>query len=120
MQTTPHSPTGYAVEAGVLDESAALHHEDRHVISNFVGMSGMHLEVGPSVPVGRRDTLLFASDGLADNLRLDEIVQRIRKGPLLAAARGLVTLARERMDRSEGKSPSKPDDLTVVLFRRTS
>ncbi len=116
-QTISHSPTGYAVEAGVLTESDAMTHSQRHVISNFVGLQDMRLEVGPSVPIAKRDTLLVASDGLADNLTIEEIVEIIRKGPLMKAAEKLVDLARKRMASAELSSPGKPDDLTVLLFR---
>ena len=36
LQTLPHSPTGFAVEAGFLDEREALHHAERHLVSNFL------------------------------------------------------------------------------------
>ncbi len=117
-QTVSHSPTGYGVEAGLLDEDEALHHEERHLISNYVGKEGMHIEIGSSVPIARRDTLLVASDGLADNLTVDEIVEIVRKGPLLQAGRELSSLARERMATKRAEFPSKPDDLTFLLYRR--
>ena len=41
LQTTAHSPTGFAVEAGFLDEREALHHKDRHLVSNFIGSTDM-------------------------------------------------------------------------------
>ena len=34
LQTVSHSPVGYAVEAGLLDEHGAITHSDRHVVSN--------------------------------------------------------------------------------------
>lgn len=37
LQTVAHSPVGYAIEAGVLNESEALHHDQRHIVSNVVG-----------------------------------------------------------------------------------
>ena len=37
LQTTAHSPTGFAVEAGFLDHREALHHAERHLVSNFLG-----------------------------------------------------------------------------------
>ena len=45
-QTISHSPVGFAVEAGLLDEREALHHEARHVVSNIVGTPEMRIEVG--------------------------------------------------------------------------
>ena len=118
LQTISHSPVGYAVEAGVLDESEALHHEDRHLISNVLGAEDMRIEIGPTVSMARYDTLLVASDGLLDNLHIDEIVERIRKGPLDRAANSVAAEVLARMQAAGEDHPSKPDDLTFILFRR--
>ena len=53
FQTTVHSPTGFAVEAGFLDERAALLHEERHLVSNFIGTAEMRIDVGATVEIGR-------------------------------------------------------------------
>jgi serine/threonine protein phosphatase PrpC len=117
LQTVAHSPVGYAVEAGMIGEEEAIHHEDRHLISNMVGSTDMRIDIGPVLRLRERDTLLLATDGLFDNLRLDEIISLIRKGPLHEVARRLSEAARHRMVTPEGDGPSKPDDLTFVLFR---
>ena len=118
LQTTAHSPTGFAVEAGFLDEREALHHEDRHLVSNFLGTSDMRIDVGAGVELRPRDTVLVASDGLTDNVHLDEIVECIRKGPLPQGASELMSLAGGRMLREGGGFPCKPDDLSLILFRK--
>lgn len=118
LQTVSHSPVGFAVEAGLLEETEAMHHEDRHLISNALGMPEMRIEVGPELELAQRDTVLLASDGLFDNLHIEEIVETMRRGPLKQAAKKLATLAEERMrNRVEGR-PSKPDDLTFLTFRQ--
>ena len=117
-QTTAHSPTGFAVEAGFLDQREALHHEERHLVSNFLGTSDMRIDMGAGVELRPRDTVLIASDGLTDNVHLDEIIERIRKGPLLEGARAAASLAQHRMANGEGRQPSKPDDLSLILFRK--
>ncbi len=117
LRITPHSPTGFAVEAGLLDEDEAVQHDQRHLLFNVIGASDMRIEIGPPVKLDRRDTVLLASDGLMDNLYLDEIVEIVRKGRLSDAADELVRRTVERMTQSAGDEPSKPDDLTVVLFR---
>ncbi len=117
LQTVSHSPVGYAVEAGVLSEAEALHHEDRHLVSNAVGSDGMRIEVGPVVRLRRRDTVVLASDGLFDNLHTEEIVEHVRKGPLLRAIRRLVGACDDRMRTPSEGVPSKPDDLTCIVFR---
>ena len=74
LQTTAHSPTGFAVEAGFLDQREALHHEERHLVSNFLGSPDMRIDVGAGVELQSRDTVMIASDGLMDNVHLDEIM----------------------------------------------
>lgn len=118
LQTTAHSPTGFAVEAGFLDRRDALHHEDRHLVFNFLGMNDMRVEIGTGIKLAPRDTLLLASDGLSDNLHTEEIVECIRKGPLDHSLDTLVTASVERMLSDEEGLPSKPDDLSIVLFRQ--
>jgi len=118
LQTTPHSPTGFAVEAGFLDEKEALHHEDRHLVSNFLGTADMRIDVGAELLMQPRDTVLLASDGLMDNVHLDEIIERVRKGPMADAAGRVVSLAQRRMTGIAPAQPSKPDDLSLILFRK--
>jgi serine/threonine protein phosphatase PrpC len=118
QRVVPHSPTGFAVEAGLLDEDEAVQHDQRHVLFNVIGSPDMRVEIGPALQLAKHDTVLLASDGLFDNLFIDEIVDSIRIGPLKDAADRLVERVRSRMQ-GEGASsqPCKPDDLTVVLFR---
>jgi len=118
LQTTAHSPTGFAVEAGFLDEREALHHEDRHLVSNFIGTPDMGIDIGASVDLDIKDTVLLASDGLMDNVHVDEIVEIVRKGPLSDALHAVVDLAHQRMRNTEEGQPSKPDDLSLILFRK--
>lgn len=117
LRTVAHSPVGYAVESGLLDERAAMNHADRHVVSNMVGSEDMHIELGPIVNLAPRDTLLIGSDGLWDNLEFDEVVATVRKGPLPSAVSELARRGRERMLGARAGQPSKPDDLAVVAFR---
>jgi serine/threonine protein phosphatase PrpC len=117
LQTISHSPIGYAVEAGLMDEAAAIHHEERHVISNVIGSDQMRIEIGPPIEMSARDTLVMASDGLLDNLLPGEVVEFIRSGPLDRAVGALVAEAHRRMAAQVGTAPSKPDDLTVIAFR---
>jgi len=117
-RTTAHSPTGFAVEAGFLDQRDALHHAERHLVSNFIGTSDMTIDVGAAVELAARDTVVLASDGLTDNLHGEEIVELTRKGPLDKAVDGLVARAHARMASDAAGQPSKPDDLSLIVFRK--
>ncbi len=118
-RTVDHSPTGYAVEAGVMNEREALRHEERHIVSNMVGSPEMRIEIGPSLQLAARDTIILASDGLFDNLTLDSIVETLRKGPVETGVAAAATAARRRMNSESEAHPSKPDDLTIVAYRPT-
>jgi serine/threonine protein phosphatase PrpC len=117
FQTIAHSPIGYAVESGLIDEEDAIHHEERHMISNVIGSSEMRIEIGPAIEMAARDTLLLASDGLLDNLLPAEIIELVRTGPLDKAVDELAAAATARMRADGGDAPSKPDDLTVIAYR---
>ena len=118
-KSTSHSPVGYAIESGMLDEADAMHHENRHFVSNMVGSDDMHIEIGPARHLSRRDTVIVASDGLSDNLRLDEIVRWGRIGKPVERVSKLAAMSAERMrDAFRGNvgEPGKPDDLTILMF----
>ncbi|MCA9211982.1 MAG: serine/threonine-protein phosphatase [Planctomycetales bacterium] len=118
LATPAHSPVGYAVEAGVLSESDAMVHEDRHIVSNVVGIRDCHIEVGMRLKMAKRDTLVLATDGIFDNLQVDEVCGIVRKGPLADVAGRLITETNRRVESPTGDSPSKPDDATFLVFRR--
>jgi len=94
LQTVAHSPTGYAVESGYLDEDEALTHDERHYI--------------------------VATDGLWDNLYLEEIIEIARKGDLLEAGSTLMDAVQKRIAEPKADMPSHADDVTFILYRRRS
>jgi len=116
--TVPHSPIGYALAAGMLTEEEALHHPERHIISNMVGSPQMLPEVGPDVELEPGDTLIVASDGVVDNLYRAELAEILRGPDLARVAEELVGLCRERMAGRGSQVPSKPDDATFLIYRR--
>ena len=118
LRTVPHSPVGYAIESGLLNEKEAMNHEERHVVSNMVGSADMRIEMGARRTIAQHDTLLMASDGLFDNMVFDDIVERVRKGPMIKAVAGMASLCVRRMRNPTETLPSKPDDLSIVTFRR--
>ncbi len=115
-KTTPHSPVGYAIESGMLDETEAMLHDERHIVSNLVGTDSMHIEVGPARQLAARDTIIVGSDGLYDNLHLDEVIEHGRRGKLVQRIENLADLAGKRMSQQSPEQPGKPDDLTILMF----
>ncbi len=118
-QSICHSPVGFAVESGWLRADDAMHHEDRHLVSNVVGCERMRIEIGPSLTLGSRDTLAIASDGMFDNVGIREGIEVLRKGPLDRSLTQVVDLACQRMH-GVADAPCKPDDISVIAFRQRS
>jgi len=117
LQNVPHSPVGYAVESGLLDEAEAIHHEERNIVSNVIGSPDMRIELGPSIKLAQNDTLIVSSDGLPDNLYIHEIVENIRKGSLKKVSGKLIKQAHNRMNHPEKNLPYHPDDLSFIVYR---
>ena len=78
----------------------------------------MTIDVGAAIELSPRDTVILATDGLTDNVHIDEIVELTRKGPLDEAADVVVAKAVERMSHFRHGQPSKPDDLSLIVFRK--
>ncbi len=117
-KSTSHSPVGYAVQSGMLDEFAAMTHDERHIVSNLVGSRSMHIEIGPTRELAPRDRVILASDGLFDNLHVSEVVSIIKSGNPTKRVEELASLASTRMEGIDAALPGKPDDLTMLLYTR--
>jgi PPM family protein phosphatase len=117
FQTLSHSPVAYAVESGFIDEDRALSHEDRHFISNYVGDPNMFISMNSALLINNDDTILLGSDGLFDNLYKHEIAEILKEKNIEKLASSLMEIATLRMGHWQKSKPSKPDDLTFIVYR---
>jgi len=112
LETIPHSPVGYGVEAGLILAEEALEHEDRHLVSNLVGDSDMHIGISSPLQLRPRDSVVLASDGLFDNLPIESMVDTLRRGALERSVSRVVDECHERM-----VGGGHADDLTLIVYR---
>ena len=117
FNTIAHAPVAMAVEIGMMNEQQALIHEDRNLISNCLGIDPMKIDLGTPMAFASRDTLLLASDGLFDNLTVQETIDLVRAGDLGKSLNCLLAATQARMA-NPLQLPSKPDDLTFICFRQ--
>ncbi|NND92732.1 MAG: serine/threonine-protein phosphatase [Granulosicoccus sp.] len=115
LQTVSHSPVSLGIEAGLLDADQATRSEERNIVLNLVGTQEMRIEIGATLSLARFDTLLLCSDGLTDNVELDDIASIIRSGPLRSRIEALQARCQQIMHSEVGY----PDDLSLILYRRS-
>lgn len=116
-QTISHSPIGYALVCGAIDQKVAMRHPERNLISNYVGCNDMHINIGPFIELTSFDTLILSSDAVSDNLYEDEICDLIRKGSLLDGVTELIRDCKNNMGEALPDRRCHPDDLTLICFR---
>ncbi len=120
LNTIPHSPVGYGVEAGLIEPAEAIHHDDLNLVSNLVGIVDMRIEMGSPLALSRLDAVVLGTDGLFDNLHLYEVADQARQGRLSDVSKNLVALSTRRMVEPSEGDPSKPDDVAFIVFRPRS
>ena len=119
LMTVGHNITERAVEAGWMDANEAIVHEERHLVSNILGTPELRIEIGSRLKLSPLDTVLVASDGLFDNLVPDEVISGIRKEPLNQNFAKLVRKTQRMMTDGNGDRHGKPDDLTIIAWKRS-
>lgn len=117
-RATEHSPVGYAMKAGFLDEEAAMEHPERHLVSNLVGERDMNIELGPTVPFAQYDTILLASDGLLDNFYTDDLVDVIRKDSMEGVMTQLTRMVAPMREKENEEQFRKFDDVSFIVCRQ--
>lgn len=118
FKATEHSPTGFAVEAGLLKEKEAIEHPERHLVSNVMGEPDMHIQIGPAIELANFDTVLLASDGLFDNYLVEQMIEVIRKESLQEVMQQLVALCTPMLDPEGRKKLNKTDDVSFIVLRQ--
>ena len=119
-QTLSHSPIGYAVICGALNQEQAMLHPERNLITNYVGCNDMHINIGPIMELAAKDTVILSSDALPDNLYEEEICEFVRKGPLLDGVNELIAQCYQNMKEPLPDRRCHPDDFTLISFRQNT
>lgn len=116
-KTTSHSPVGYAQKAGVLDNAGAIEHPDNHYIDNLIGDGLMHVEISSPFALSKLDTILLASDGLYDNILLEDLINFIRCGKAEEITYELGQCVKKQINPKTGQNFIKEDDISFIIIR---
>jgi protein phosphatase len=115
-RTIGHSLFDLGQEAGLVDESNHNDGDLRSTVTNLLGCDHMRVEIGPTITLAPRDIVVMGSDGLFDNLSLEEIKDQL-KGSSLDVCQKLAFAAKSRMIEELPKVYSKPDDLSLIVLK---
>jgi PPM family protein phosphatase len=113
-KSTSHSPVGYGIEAGLIDEAEALTHPDLSFVSNLLGESEMKIEIGPKIELSPNDSIFLASDGIFDNFSPDQLVELVRKGSMESISSDLIKAIDTTIYQ---RDQAKKDDISFILFK---
>lgn len=116
FKTQPHNPVGLGEESGLITTKEAFESDEKHLITNFLGMNESRIELGPVSKLDPRDVIILCSDGLTHNLRAQEICEIVKNTNGEDILTGLWQLAIKRMNTE--KAIFKEDDLTLITILR--
>lgn len=116
-RTYGHNPVDLGIQAGILSEDDYDEHGMRHYVTNILGSKQLHIECSVAINLDPQDTVLICSDGLYDNIKIEEICEFVGGKNIDDAAESLYRLAKTRMS-SEQQDYSKYDDLSFVLYQK--
>lgn len=118
-QSMSHSPIGFAIECGAINKNQAMMHHSRNLISNYVGLSNMYIQVSSIIDICAGDNLIISSDGLSDNLYENEILEFISETSLNNGVRKMIAECQHNMKEFLPDRNRHPDDLSFICFRKT-
>jgi serine/threonine protein phosphatase PrpC len=117
-KTIAHSPTGFGIEAGLIDPEH-LDHPERHIITNMLGVYDMRIEIGPEVELSKRDHIVVASDGLTDNFSVTDLLQKTDDSSFHGLCKRLVDDILKHFDQDKKtEGHVKLDDTTFITIRQ--
>ena len=79
-QNISHSPIGFQVQAGTLEEEEALQEPGRNIVSFLLGDKVFHIDSSSKFKFEKGMTLVCGSDGLFDNFTYTEIQEHLDNG----------------------------------------
>jgi protein phosphatase len=105
--TRDHTLVTMLVESGVINSEEAMHHPERHLLTQAVGPA---MPIEPDVfqlRLPRQVRILLSTDGLHDIVPPAELIELASEADLERAAEKLIERANER---------GGPDNITVILI----
>lgn len=114
FSSTPHSPTGLKVEAGVTTQEESLVDPERHIVNSFLGDDFVKINSTTNFELKKGHTVLLGTDGLFDNISHQELCEMVSLGNFEESFNKLVKFCESR----DKEKWLKEDDIAFVYFRK--
>lgn len=114
FSTTPHSPVGSKIAAGLTTQEDSLQDPERFLVSNMMGEEFVKIECTTSLQLKKGHTILIGSDGVFDNISHEKLAEIVAQGVFEDCFEDIVKLCTEQ-DENEWL---KKDDISFVLLRK--
>ena len=113
-QSISHSPIGFQVQAGMLDEEEALLEPGRNIVSFLMGDEVYHVDSSSKLKFDKSMISVCGSDGLFDNFTFSEI-----EDLLLEDFKEGCEQLKEACDKQENQDTwYKDDDISFIIARK--
>ncbi|PIR80110.1 MAG: hypothetical protein COU25_01790 [Candidatus Levybacteria bacterium CG10_big_fil_rev_8_21_14_0_10_35_13] len=102
-----------------LDDQSLYYFEQRNIMTAALSSNAIDPEIVSQYVSSEVRYILITSDGIHDNLTIDEIASVFSENPTTKdASAGLVALAQKRaFDPKDKNSRTKPDDITATVIK---
>ncbi|MCP4912231.1 MAG: SpoIIE family protein phosphatase [Oligoflexia bacterium] len=110
--STPHSPVGLKVEAGVISQEESLEDPERNLVNTLMGDEFVKIHSTSIMSMKKGHSCLVGTDGLFDNISHRELDEVISGGTFDSTFQELVKQCNEQ------KNWIKDDDIAFILLRK--
>lgn len=118
FETVGHNLQEICIESGLDTFVKDISDVPSHVVTNLMGSPHFKMEISPLVEIAPYDTIVMGSDGLFDNISLEEMSQFSNDLTIQPFAKKLHSLSQSRVKESlSGAEAYRPDDVAFIVCR---
>ena len=112
--STPHSPTGLKVEAGVTSQEDALSDPERHIVNSLMGDEFVKINSTTNIKLKKGHTVLLGTDGIFDNISHQELGESMALGSFEESFEQISCICISQCE----KRWLKEDDIAFIYLRK--
>lgn len=119
-ETIGHNLYEISTDSGLIEYINDEVEVPSYVVTNMIGDPFFRMDVSTRIELAPNDTIIIGSDGLFDNLSLEELCESCRLPVLEELATSIKDKCVARMQQDGEENEYIPDDISFILYRRKS